>query len=904
MEKKAECQFLVSIVMAVYNVQPFLREAIDSVLVQDIGFDKIQLILVDDGSTDGSALICDEYAQRHPHNIVVLHKENGGVSSARNAGLDYVQGKYVNFMDSDDKITPNTVSAVCSFFEKHEGEIDLVSFPMYFFDGQQGEHILNRKFRRGTRVVNLDKEYDLPQLSMSSAFATASSLEGIRFDTRLKYAEDAKVVLAVLMNRHKLGLVAEAGYLYRRRTTGEDSAIQSSISNKAWYLDYLNFFALETIESHKKCIGYVPLFVQYTLMYDLQWRIKCKIIPADVLSEQEETEYRSLLAEVLQSVSDTIIKSQRNIDWTYKLYALELKHGTSPSVEVLSDDVLIRFGSLVGAQVSDQWIYLDFFHFTGDGCEVEGHILEHLSMQDQLHVGMELDGRSIPCETIGAEDDACSMGKLLTKIKRFRGVVPLDRTIPVHTLKFFIFMGDCKIIGNPLMFTKFFPISREYSGSTYIANGWCMARNGEELRFDLKTPTTVVRKRLRQYADLWRANKPGSRKGVLVRLMVSALKPFVRRPIWVISDRVNRAGDNGEALFRYVRGQHSKEVKAYFVLNRDSVDYGTICTIGPVLQMGSHKCKLISLLSACFISSRGEDDVFNPFGGYKEIYKDILPDIPYVFLQHGIIQNNLSGWLAKPNKNIRGFITAAYPEYQSILNWHCGYDEQRVWLTGLPRFDRLFDGQGRYITLMPTWRKYLMGSLNAETGVWSVIRGFENSDYVMFYKKLLNDSRLLSAAEKYGYRIRFYPHPNILPYAGEFIQDDRVLVLDEKTTYREVYSTSAMVITDYSSAVFDFAYLRKPLIYTQFDSERFFSGEHTLKKGYFDYERDGFGEVESTLEGAIDRIIEYMENGCVMKDKYRKRCDEFFAYQDQNNCQRVYDKIIELTQPTDSVQGK
>ena len=102
-----------------------------------------------------------------------------------------------------------------------------------------------------------------------------------------------------------------------------------------------------------------------------------------------------------------------------------------------------------------------------------------------------------------------------------------------------------------------------------------------------------------------------------------------------------------------------------------------------------------------------------------------------------------------------------------------------------------------------------------------------------------------------------------------------------------------MVITDYSSAVFDAVYLYKPVIYTQFDKDSFFSGEHLFQKGYFDYERDGFGEVEYTYEATVNRIIEYMKTGCQMKPVYRERADRFFVYRDRNNCQRVYDKIVE-----------
>ena len=86
--------------MAVYNVELFLKDAIESLISQSIGFEHIQLILTDDGSTDNSGMICDEYAVRFPQNIIVLHQENAGVSAARNAALPHVRGKYVNFMDA------------------------------------------------------------------------------------------------------------------------------------------------------------------------------------------------------------------------------------------------------------------------------------------------------------------------------------------------------------------------------------------------------------------------------------------------------------------------------------------------------------------------------------------------------------------------------------------------------------------------------------------------------------------------------------------------------------------------------------------------------------------------------------------------------------------------------------
>ena len=82
-------------------------------------------------------------------------------------------------------------------------------------------------------------------------------------------------------------------------------------------------------------------------------------------------------------------------------------------------------------------------------------------------------------------------------------------------------------------------------------------------------------------------------------------------------------------------------------------------------------------------------------------------------------------------------------------------------------------------------------------------------------------------------------------------------------------------------------YLRKPVIYAHFDTNHY-------AEGYFDYEKDGFGEVEYNLEDTIERLIEYMENDCQLKEEYRHRIDTFFAFDDKNNSQRIYNKIMEL----------
>lgn len=122
-----------SIIVPIYNVEPYLRKCVESLLTQDLDPAEYEIILVDDGSPDGCPAICDEYAalsetnhqSRMPH-IIAIHQENGGLSAARNTGIMAAKGKYVQFVDSDDYLQPNVL---CELVEQMEREnLDVLRF--------------------------------------------------------------------------------------------------------------------------------------------------------------------------------------------------------------------------------------------------------------------------------------------------------------------------------------------------------------------------------------------------------------------------------------------------------------------------------------------------------------------------------------------------------------------------------------------------------------------------------------------------------------------------------------------------------------------------------------------------------------------------------------------------------
>lgn len=894
MDGQSAYPFEFSVVMAVYNVEPWIREAVDSLIAQGFGFEKIQLIMVDDGSTDGSGAICDEYAARYPENVVVIHKENGGVSSARNEGLKHIQGRYVNFLDSDDKLDRNTMSAVYDFFQLHEGETDVAAIPIHYFDGMDGEHILNTKFEQGTRVIHLIQEWRTIQMSCASSFFTAAQAGKMCFDTSIAYGEDAKEMQKVLLGKMTLGVVDSCAYQYRRRSVGAGSALQNTRNNVLWYLPSVKGF-LEGIIAHcmKEC-GYVPKFVQNSLLYDMQWRILQEEIPASLMAKDAQEEYKNRLLSLLRYFDDDVIMAQRDIQIEHKAYLLKKKYGRDADIQWGYRDGVLHYQTTYLCHLNTNKTHLDFISVAEDSVCVEGYMILIAGNYGEAKAFAEWDGRVIPCTPVSRDVDKKSLGETICHGYGFRCELPLEPDRDRHTLSLFCEADGRRIDRNNLVFGKFCPVSSEYQTSYFYHRGRVITTDGSHIFIRTCGRGERMGQELSYLKEIWQKNDLGARKAVLARLLVHLLKPFVRKKIWLISDRVDKADDNGEAFFRYLAETPHPGIKPYFALSPQSPDYGRLKKVGRVIPFGGWRYKILYLLADSMISSQGEEYIFHPFREYSGLYRDMAQRQKFIFLQHGVLENDLSGWLSRYNKNISMFVTTTASEHAAVLSGPYGYTSKVVKLTGLPRYDRLYHQERKMITIMPTWRAYLVTGVIPSTGRRELKAGFRESQYFAMYNQLLNDQRLFDTAKKMGYTIAFLNHPNMTSAAEKMTSDPQLQWLKQGTPYRDIFARSDLVITDYSSVAFDFAYLRKPVIYYQTDKDTFFSGAHTCGIGYFDYERDGFGEVEYSVEALVERIIAYMENGCKLKEEYRARIDATFPFHDQNNCQRVYEEILKL----------
>lgn len=897
MDEQKEFPFEFSVVMAVYNVEPFLREAVNSLITQNFGFERIQLIMVDDGSTDGSGAICDEYAESWPDNVVVIHKENGGVASARNEGLKYATGRYLNFMDSDDRFTHNAFNEVHRFFLGKEDEIDIVTIPLEFFDAQRGPHWQNGKFKKGSRILDLYWDYQATIMFVNASFFVNEVKDQICFDSRLVCGEDIKVLLTILRRKMKLGVVNRGRYMYRRRSIGGTSLIQSSRKKHGWYFDYFTYLIDWGVSFYRERFGYLPAFLQYELLADLQWRFKENYANIEsVLTPDEVEQYKSRLFQSLQYFDDEYVMQQKKLFAEHKCFLLTKKYNHLPNLAQRNTNIIPHFGNTNFPSVSNHISKIEFFSIVDNYMAIEGFTkIFGVTVDTPLDVLLKVNDDYVPCE-IKERDEINDyfLGDLVFRGIAFSAQIPLRCECTQYKIQLVLKYKDSLVIKRNIRYGTFSPIGNIYTNSYYYSDGWCIKVRGNAIIVTKAGKRAHLKQEWAFLKELWKANKTGTRKAVVGRLAYHFFKLFPLKRIWLISDRPMHAGDNGEALFTYLMGQKDRNHRFYFVLSPESPDYDRLKKIGNVIPHLSWRHKLLYLLSENVISSQGEQHIFRPFQPFSESYRDLSQHQRFIFLQHGVTQNDLANWLNRYNKNIAMFVTTSVFEQESILNGNYYYTQKEVKLTGFPRHDLLYHNEKKQIVIMPTWRAYLVTEIDQSTGKKQLKSGFEASTYYTMYHGLLSNTQLFDKAHQLGYSIAFLPHPNMICSIDAIPHDPRLVMLSSANPYRVIFAESDLLVTDYSSVAFDFAYLRKPVIYFQEDAEEFFSGAHTVEKGYFNYERDGFGEVEYNCDNIASRIIEYMENNCQVKDNYRQRIDATFPFNDQNNCQRVYEKILEL----------
>lgn len=880
--------FKISIIMAVYNVEDYLEESIKSVLKQNIGFKKnIQLILINDGSPDKSYLICERYAKKYPDNIVYIAQENQGVASARNKGLEVAKGEYINFCDPDDILSTNTCKEVIRLFEKYrEDECSMVAMRMKFFGARKGYHILDYKFDK-TKVVDLKKDYDHIQLSAATTFVKKEYVGDLKFDANIKYGEDCKFINLILIKHPKYIVSRECIYGYRKREEAT-SALDGCKQNKSWYINSLKYNSLALIETSMEEYGEVPLFIQHTLMYDLKWKLGYSD-SCNVLNDDDFNEFLALSRNVLKVINPQVIANQKQMSLGQKLSALNNLEDKLSNVK-LKDGVVLFEGAPIYEMGEGDFVSICATNIAGDNLQIIGKFKSVFDFDSIKLFYQDDKGNKFLCKYIAdnAKDISCN-GNVIEETKVFECNISLK---PRKELQLYFQYKDQEPIMVKSKYAMFSKLSNRRRFSYFHTGNIEVKR--KQRKIIIKSKSNIVYRMIMQSYTLLSMLKRRKMELMKIRIGAQLCKLFIRKKIWLISDRIDSAQDNGIALFKYIQKQESlkRTVAPYFVISKDSSDYCAIQKLGKVIAYGSYKHKVFTTLADLIISSQVDKNVYQLVDDKDLKYINDISTYKLVFLQHGITKDDLSDWLKVCNKNISTFITAGQEEYKSIIQLDYGYDENVVKLTGFPRYDNLESDREKLIVVMPTWRKKIADSYHNMRENEFLIE-WKNTPYNIFYTELLNNNELIEKLASTGYKLIFYTHPSMrfTPKLESVSKDIKVSI--EDANYSEIFKRASLLISDYSSVPFDFAYLKKPVIYTQFSGENFFEG-HSYDKGYFVYEEHGLGPVVDNVKDTVNEIMDIIDNDCQMEDKYIQRVEKFYKYTDKNNCKRVLEELILL----------
>lgn len=915
--------FKFSIILATYNVSSFLNEAIDSIINQSLDFKQnIQLILVDDLSSDDSYEIGEEYQEKYPDNIILLRNENKSnflrnenksdsindnssllgsnsflrysnnvdsflqnsyqninLAKCRNIGLEYAEGEYISFMESKDKISSNALEMVLDAFNSHE-DIDVVSICQKELENPDKSLPLYEKFDDKNKLVNLLKDYKFIQSSVSSSFFRHDSINGMKFDENLARGSDSLFINNLFLKNPNYLYLAKAIYYYRVRYFNSKNLIKAI--DKRHFNDYLRDFSFNLIDSSLDIYENVPDFIQYLIAFELCEMLEVKELNP-YLDKDEQKEFFDSFERLLTFIDEKNISKNSDIEGDDRNFLAYIKYNRDFHLSIdKKKRIYLKSKDYKINRLDSRKFYVDIIEKKNGFLYLSGQFTSQAN-----------------CKSISAEAILKSGGKkqvytakdleyknTVREIRSILGIrwlfphnfdfkIPIPKENYTVTLRIRFKENDNEIVFYPkIMLRKFCHISD--LANYFVSENSIILFRDNKFHIVPYSYKFMLRLELSSTKNILKSDAPHKNYSIFIRLLRLFAYPFMKnRKIYLFADRPFQIDDNAMHLFKYAVKQDD-DIEKYFIIEKgDNFDYMKQFSKN-IVEFHSFKHRFLYLFAEKAISSQPSYDWFNPFKeDYNERLTNNLSNVRKYCIRHGITKDDLSSWYTKFYHNFSLFLTSSDYERDSIINGDYNYDEEVVPVLGLARYDTLEDkGHQKIILFMPSWRNYL----NDKT--------FAKSDYFKRLNGFLSNRELLDKLKEEGYRIIFRPHFDLLPFLDLFDIDDLVEV-NSTSSYQELFNNSSLLITDYSSVFFDFAYLKKPIIYYHEGND------YHYNEGYFDYETMGFGPVVKSEEELLNSINDYIDKECVMEDSYKKRVDDFFKYTDRNNCKRIYEWILE-----------
>ena len=864
----------VSVIIPVYNGEKSLKKCLDSVVNQTIDKNLIEVIAVDDGSSDGTAEILNGYEKEYPF-FRCFFVENGGPAQARNVGIEMAAGKYLAFLDSDDSISEDVLRACSEFFDSRYDETDVVTYSLVPVENGVRKKLHYRyDFLRKTGVYDLnDSVYRYSALTNINVLVKNRGDENILFDTTNDFVyENMQYCTDNLLRKMTVGFVEGCEYLYERNARSSaissDSAALFEVSFSKWEQTFASFD------------GSAPPYIQALFFDDLQLKLSEDTLLPYHFEGKPFDDAVDRIRQLLKKVSDGIILSHTGYPEMLGFYFLDMKYSGSLTFEN-GEKAALSYGDEILYETDSVRIVIDKFRFKGDILEVCGHLSSPVfryCSKPQLLIRRKDSAESVELY----ESSFCYEGaKVKTNMAwgfRFETHTSADTDFAFNV------SVDGKSLGGELVCGEWIPIKKELGRSRVVLGT-------KDCRFNDKR---IVIKNTDEKAErTYRVREAFSylRKNIKIFLVRFLNLFFPKKRIWLYHDCASVEKDNG--YLQFIHDFYKDDgVERYYVINGDMKSRLELFDEKQrkfLIEFRSTKHKFLYLNAEKIITAFIETVNYVPF--FSDVYKyyNDLFKAEVVYLQHGVLHAHLPWKYSYDRLDLSREVVSTDFEVKNFTENYC-FPESALIKSKMPRYDFTdCDSQPEEnrILFAPSWRKYLI-RLDGE-GRWSAMYDrFTESEYYRKTAEFLFDSRLAEILEENDWYLDVKLHPIFAVYTDCFnIGNPRIRFTDSVSQ-----NDYKVLITDYSSFVFDFVYLKRAVVYFMPDYSRFKAGMNDYRQLDIPFE-DGFGEFTQTADEAVRAVESIIKNGGKPIPPFDERNSGFFFNCNKDCRDKIYEALIQ-----------
>lgn len=879
---KGECmnnfKYDVTVVVPVYNSQDYIEECVLSIQNQTLNSARIETLLINDGSVDGSGEICERLSKQFKE-VKYIYKENSGVSDTRNVGIKQALGKYIMLLDSDDYLSEETIENLVRFFDNHYNEIDLVTYPIYWDrNGKKSLHnrYSEKKYDKGTGIYDLEEYPYLNQSTVNIIFKNEFEKNNL-YDVSMKLSEDQNFNTCMLMRKNKIGFVQEAIYYYRRYGGG----VSQTRNNPYYCFDDIMSYN-ESLLTRFTLNGKTPKYVQTLIINTFAWRVKSDQLLPYYLEGQEFEKAKERIFNILKCIDDEVIIKYADCDEYIKLYFLKNK-GTDLEYAIKEDSFNIWTKN--GTEFcSDEkvkiYLYKNRIHknIITMFASFASPLLELCPIQQYCIEGKLKDGTKFG----GNFDIKASKLPFRNSKMKTASEYPFTFSFDAEEVKSFsiyVFVDGKKIAVNPVYIKYSGFIERFKRRAIPLGEYWL--KNNENT-FNV-SKANIFKELTKEMGSMIHYPK----KQLLGILSYRHLAKMNKRTIWLYYDSPGVI-DNG--YYQFIHDFEKNDgIERYYVVDGDTAFLENKLTDEQKKYLVKHKSKqhkILFLQSKKIFVSFCSFSIYSPFGNLSW-YMDLL-QYELIYLQHGILHASLQTMYGKEYTEIDKFIISSEFEKNNLIE-NYDYSPEDLLMSGMPRMAQKEESVQvkNKILFAPSWRQYLIGQLVDNKRVL-LDEQFLNSDYFKEINTFLHSKELQKLLEENDLELDFKLHPIFKQYKKHFEVENvpRVDINFEKTILGEY----KIFITDFSSYQFDYVKLVRPIVYFLPDPVEMRAGIHSYRSLDLKYE-DAFGELCLTSEKLLEQLEDIINNGFNVREPFKSRMENFFNI-DSDPCEKIYQEMI------------